>query len=528
MVSINNFLASVHYLNHPVLSGISALSCFLIGIFVLSRDYKSNLYKSFSIMTFSLAVWFSGNALSMLYYNNFNRAFFWFKFGYTTVPFVAVSFYHFYLAQTKKKSKIIFFLYLICALEVFYLWFSGKIGIGIIHTLPNVGLVWQINSPFFYFGLFGMVKYIILATITAISFFRSYKTEEDVFKKKQFKLLSILFFVIIFGALEWLVIFNVPLHIAWAVIPFFVSLVAYAMFRYQLFDIKVLAKKALLYSIGIALANGIIIFIIFINDQFKNRFFIFQSRVILLIAAIITFIVANFLYRQLKGVDKLKYEFITVAAHKLRTPLTDIKWAAASLKDPKISEKDKEKLIKEIISADERLIDLTNELLAIAKTEANQYQYNFEVADLEKTARKIINSFQMQIKEKKIKFKYNAEKNLPKVKIDKIRIGSVIQTLLENAILYTKDEITINIDVYKDSVVFHIEDNGIGVNKEDQPYIFSRFYRTSEAYLTETEGAGIGLFLAKSIIDKHGGKIGARSEGKGKGSIFWFSLKAIE
>lgn len=526
MAELNNILASLHYLNHPILSGISALSCFLIGVFVLSKDYKSNLYRLFFLMTFSLGAWFLGNALSMLYYNNFNRAFFWFKFGYTMVPFIAVSYYHFYLTQVKKKNKIIFFLYLICALEVFYLWFSEKIGIGI-HVLPNVGLVWQINSPFFYFGLFGMVKYIILTTITAVSFFRSYKTEEDILKKKQFKLLSILFFVIIFGALEWLVIFNMPLHPAWMVIPFFVALVAYAMFRYQLFNIKVLAKKALLYSVGIALANGAIIMIIFINDRFKGRFPAFQSWAVPLIAAVITFVVANFLYRQLRSVDKLKYEFITVAAHKLRTPLTDIKWAAASLKDEKISEKDKEKLIKEIISADERLIDLTNELLAITKTEANQYQYNFEIADLEKTARKIINSFQMQIKEKKIKFKYSAEKNLPKVKIDKIRIGSVIQTLLENAILYTKDEITINIDVYKDSIVFHIEDNGIGIKKEDQPYIFSRFFRTSEAYLAETEGAGIGLFLAKSIMDKHGGKIDARSEGKGKGSIFWFSLPIV-
>ena len=101
------------------------------------------------------------------------------------------------------------------------------------------------------------------------------------------------------------------------------------------------------------------------------------------------------------------------------------------------------------------------------------------------------------------------------------------QILLENAILYTKDEIKINIDSHKDSVVLHIEDNGIGIKKEDQPYIFSRFYRSHEAYLTETEGTGIGLFLAKSMIDKHDGTIGVRSEGKGKGSIFWFKLPVV-
>jgi signal transduction histidine kinase len=528
MENLNNILASLHYLNHPILSGISALSCFFIGIFVLAKGYKSNLYRTFFLMSFSLGIWFLGNTLSMLYYNNFKYAFFWFKFGYTAVPLMAVSFYHFYLTQVKKKSKIIFFLYLIGAAEIIYLWFVGDIGAGD-YILPNVGVIFKgTASNFFYLGFFGMAKYVILTTITAVFFFRSYKIEEDILKKSQFKLLSILFFVIILGGLEWLVIFNIPLHIAWAIIPFFVSFIAYTILKYQLFDIKILAKKALFYSIGIALANGVIIMIIFINDRFKDRFPFFQSWAVPLIAAVATFIIANILYRQLKVADKLKYEFITVAAHKLRTPLTDIKWAAASLKDAKISDGDKDKMIKEIIAADERLINLTNELLVITKTEANQYQYNFEIVDLEKTVRKIVNSFQMQIKEKKIKFKYNAEKNLPKVKIDKIRIGSVTQTLMENAVLYTKDEIIINIDVYKNSVVFHIEDNGIGISKEDQPHIFSRFYRTSKAYLTETEGAGIGLFLAKSIIDKHGGKIGARSEGEGKGSIFWFSLKAVE
>ena len=80
-------------------------------------------------------------------------------------------------------------------------------------------------------------------------------------------------------------------------------------------------------------------------------------------------------------------------------------------------------------------------------------------------------------------------------------------------------------DAYKDNVILHIEDNGIGIPKEDQPYIFSQFYRGREAYLKETEGLGMSLFLAKNIIEKHNGKLGVRSEGDGRGSTFWFSIK---
>jgi signal transduction histidine kinase len=129
------------------------------------------------------------------------------------------------------------------------------------------------------------------------------------------------------------------------------------------------------------------------------------------------------------------------------------------------------------------------------------------------------------VKEKNIKLTYSYEKDLPKVNVDKLRISSVIQMLLENAIAYTKDKIEINIKKDKKDIIFSIKDNGIGIPKEDQPYIFSRFYRTKAAYLTETEGSGISLFLSKSIIDKHNGKIGVYSEGEGKGSEFWVKLR---
>jgi len=265
----------------------------------------------------------------------------------------------------------------------------------------------------------------------------------------------------------------------------------------------------------------------FLSGWFMDNIPGFRFWIIPLFAGLVSFIIGNLFWRKSKEVEKLKYEFITVAAHKLRTPLTDIKWAASSMRDVKISAKERDKLLKEIISADDRLIDLTNELLAVSRAEANQYQYNLETVNFEKVARKIVNDFQLQMKEKGIKLKYNVEKNLPEVKLDKLRISSVVQTLVENAVLYTKNEIKINIDVYKNHIIFHIEDNGIGVSKEDLPFIFSRFFRTREAYLTETEGAGIGLFLAKSIIEKHHGKIGVRSEGKGKGSVFWFSLPIV-
>jgi signal transduction histidine kinase len=216
-----------------------------------------------------------------------------------------------------------------------------------------------------------------------------------------------------------------------------------------------------------------------------------------------------------------------VAAHKLRTPLTEIKWAAEALMDKSLKENDRHKFIKGIYRADEHLIELTNELLDVAKTDAMAYDYKLGPVNLEKTMKEVIKKFDTRIKEKNIKVSMHFERDLPKVMADKIRIGLVIERLLENAVFYTKNKIDISMDVYKKNLIFHIEDNGIGIIKEDQEYIFSKFYRGHNAYLTETEGSGVSLYLTKKIIEKHSGKIGVRSEGEGKGSIFWFNLPVI-
>lgn len=523
MEFLNNFLASVHYLNHPLLSGLSALSILLVGIFVLTKNSKSGLYRAFFGMTFILSVWFFGNALSMFYFDNFERVIFWFKFGYTSVSFLAVSYYIFYLAYFKKKNKIIYPLYIICLLEIFYLWFLGDIRSGA-YFLPNVGMVWQGMSAFSYFLIFGMVKYIIVSAITFISFLGEYKKEIGL-QKKQVKWLIIAFFVLILGSIEWLVVFNIPLHIAWVLIPAFIGIIAYAILKYQLMNINIIVKKVFFYSLSIALISGVIFGISFLNSWFAKNISGFKPWMIPVFAGIVAFIIGRLFYNKSKEVDKLKYEFITVAAHKLRTPLTEIKWAADALDEKILSEEERKNLTSGIKSANSRLIILADELLSMAKTEAGQYQYKFDPVDFEKMVRNEVNDCQRKMYEKGIKLSYNYDKDLPKVSIDKIRMPMIIQILLENAITYTKDEIIINLTKDKNEILFSIKDNGIGISKKDLSYIFSKFYRTHDAYKTETEGSGIGLYLAKSIVDKHNAKIGVNSEGQGKGSEFWVRVR---
>jgi signal transduction histidine kinase len=312
----------------------------------------------------------------------------------------------------------------------------------------------------------------------------------------------------------------------WILVLFYCSFLSYAILKHHLMDINVVIRKTFFYSVGIALISGFITAISFLNSWLVDNIPGFKFWVAPLIIGAVTFFIGRLFWNKSKEVEKLKYEFITVAAHKLRTPLTEIKWAADALRESNL-DSEQNNLISGISSANTRLITLTDELLSMANAEAGQYQYKFELIDFEKMARNEVNDFQRQIHGKGIKLNYNYDKNLPKMNMDKAKMPIVIQILMENAIAYTKDKIDITIKKDDKDILFSVKDNGIGISKDDLPYIFSKFYRSHDAYLIETEGEGIGLYLAKSILDKHNAKIGVKSEGEGEGSEFWVKLKLL-
>ena len=297
--------------------------------------------------------------------------------------------------------------------------------------------------------------------------------------------------------------------------------IAYAILKYQLFDIKIIIQKTLLYSFGIALLAGFLTGVSFLSNLLEENVPGFKFWLVPVFVAAVSFILGRIFWKKSVETEKLKYEFITVAAHKLRTPLTEIKWGIDSLSG-NLSPNDKN-LIMGIRNSNNRLLELANQLLAASKTEKGE-EYKLETAQLDEITNDILDDLKPRIIKKNIKLDVHFEQNLPKVKVDKMRIALVIQSLLENAVDYTKDRISIHIYNYKNKVIFTVEDNGIGILKEDQNYIFSRMYRTHDAYLAETEGGGLSLYLAKNIVERHGGKIKVRSEGKNTGSEFLFEL----
>jgi two-component system sensor histidine kinase SaeS len=115
---------------------------------------------------------------------------------------------------------------------------------------------------------------------------------------------------------------------------------------------------------------------------------------------------------------------------------------------------------------------------------------------------------------------------MPLVGGDATRLASIMDVMLENACIYSNAGGTVEVLLQEKNknIVFSVSDSGIGIKSEDQKHIFTRFFRTYAAKVADTEGMGLGLAMAKSIIERHRGEIGVRSAGDGKGSTFWFSI----
>lgn len=233
-----------------------------------------------------------------------------------------------------------------------------------------------------------------------------------------------------------------------------------------------------------------------------------------------------------KIVERLKTEFVSISAHQLRTPLSAIKWTLRMLLDGdlgRISEEQREFLTRTYRS-NERMIDLVNSLLNVTRIEEGRFLYHRVVNDMVAIVEEVLVQFEEQIKRKKIKLVFKKPSQpLPRVLVDTDKIKLVVENLIDNAVKYTleKGKIVISLKKLNKDIEFCIKDNGVGIPSDQGQRVFTKFFRGANVMKLETEGSGLGLFIAKNIIEAHGGKIWFKSK-QNKGTTFWFTLPIVE
>ena len=233
-----------------------------------------------------------------------------------------------------------------------------------------------------------------------------------------------------------------------------------------------------------------------------------------------------------KLIERIKTEFVSLTAHQLRTPLSAIKWTLRMLLDGDLGKITAEQrdFIEKTYQSNERMIFLINDLLDITRIEEGRYLYKPVLADFEAICQFVINSFKEEIKKKEIKFEFKKpQKKLPQVKVDVERIRLTFNNLLDNAIRYTPagGKVTVSLRHVKKEIELSIKDTGVGIPKDQQGRVFTKFFRGANVMRMATEGSGLGLFITKNIIEAHGGKIWFESE-EGKGATFYFTLPTKE
>jgi len=230
---------------------------------------------------------------------------------------------------------------------------------------------------------------------------------------------------------------------------------------------------------------------------------------------------------ELKRLDEAKSEFISIASHQLRTPLTVIKGYSSMMMEGSFGQMTPpiEENIKKIYESNERLIALVEDLLNISRIESGRLKFDFVVESLESVTDSVIEELSEVAKKKGLVVNYEKQANLPAVKIDKNKIRQVVINITDNAIKYTNQgEVKIKLEVFKNMVRYSVTDTGMGISKEDMPHLFQKFSRGQDVSLIHTEGTGLGLYVGKMMIEAHNGKIWAESAGDGKGSTFIFEI----
>ncbi len=297
------------------------------------------------------------------------------------------------------------------------------------------------------------------------------------------------------------------------------------------YNFKLLECPTFLFPVIGFITIAAMIGIYFVADEEENpeTVIVFVSFVAAIIFGVGNIIVKS--VEKIASANQAKTEFVNIASHQLKAPLAAIRWTTNLLLNPKSEPlKDEQRSYIQTIEAENnRMIRLVNDLLNVARIEGGKIAVRPGCVDLVKIVEKTIKELAPVAVSSNIRINLNKEKDIPDIFADSSYIQIAVENLISNSIKYTKGggQAFITLKKRGKCVEFKIEDNGVGIPAHQQDKIFEKFFRSDNVMKQQTEGTGLGLFIAKAIIDSNKGKIGFRSE-EGKGATFWFAIPAYK
>jgi signal transduction histidine kinase len=227
---------------------------------------------------------------------------------------------------------------------------------------------------------------------------------------------------------------------------------------------------------------------------------------------------------RLREADKLKDEFVALISHDLRTPLTSIMgYLELTLDDPTLTDEQRDYL-HVVERNSERLLNLVNDLLFVARLEAGQFELRLAEVDLAAVAQQVVEEAAPRARAKEVTVVCTAG-DVPELSVDRGRMFQLLGNLISNAVTFTPEGGRVDVRVFttEDGVAVEVADTGIGIAREELRHLFDRFFRASSAKDRQIPGTGLGLYIARAIVTAHGGTISVDSE-LGGGTTFRLEL----
>jgi signal transduction histidine kinase len=516
----------LHLILHNVVSVFSAVIIFGMAIFTYLNDRRSVANRTFALMLLGAAVFSTSHVIGVNVFDPvISKHVLMFNLCMFPVGALLLHSILALLGKNKEKRGLIIFAYIAAtALTVFFLIF------------PDLFLL--DSTPKMYFPNYyvpGILNWTRLAFLDVVIFpyilyllLQAYKSASTAALRNRYSYFIVALacgFCIVYipNFLVSDIEIDPLLGMFFAVIcmvPF-----AYGAIKYELFNIKVIARQAFVYAVSVAFVGGGLTLLTYASVWIRDIYPDFPTWTIALGSAVVAVAVSFVVWRQLREGDVLKYGFVTTVTHKFRTPLTQIKWATEALSSSKLLPEDKAQ-IKYIQTANTKLVELIDVLTVASESESVAREYALTDTNLSQLVSEVIATSHDRAESKHIEV---IGKMRPGIHVlaDASKIKFVVQTLIDNALVYTPEKgiVTVTLESVGNEARFSVRDTGIGMERDELARVFGKFYRTPSAQEADTEGMGIGLFVSREVIVRHGGKIWVESAGLGKGSVFTFSLK---
>lgn len=518
--------------------GIAIVSALIFGISILLMAKRILSAKLFFIITILFSLWILLDLFLWAQNNPSNVMFFW----SLIIPVeILIYLFSIYFIDVFNENKDISSKKKIFLIALF---------LPIIITLPTslnlVGI--DLNSCVAIEGI--MTKYYIyfieLLSIILISIYsiRLYLKSIDLKEKKQIVLSTagILFFLLAFSSGNIIGSFSEKWEysqIGLFAMPIFIGILSYLVVKYNSFNVKLIATQALVWALAILI--GAQFFFIKVTSNFILNGITFIGIIIfgqILIKSVKREIeqreklevLTNELYEanvKLQSLDKLKTEFVSLASHQLRSPLTAIKGYTSMLLENDYGEINPKALeiIERVRESSNNLTMVVEDLLNVAKIEQGGMKYEMDKVDFGDLTRDTARDLSIVAEKKGLKLTYDIPEDIKYfVSGDKEKLRQILINLIDNSMKYTKEgHIEVNLNIKDGKILLSIKDTGVGISKEVIGTLFQKFSRGDGAKQNST-GSGLGLYLVKEIIEAHHGRVWIESEGEGKGSTFFVEM----